>query len=253
MSIPILFNLMFNSPVNPHSCPMFNSSCVVWQDESVRNEVDYQMCRNEHPALSECHDKYCSRSDPLDRKQVLTTLKQQLDDAIEKTAQNCDESEVTADHLMKTIRRLRQESESRSTTDQELEQNQQMMLTSYSQYLDMSLELMEKYRIPYKNKRDECQSYVLNSRVQTEGALSKKKTCEHLLSLCPDAEHVNQRKQQFEEMDARVTGLEAEKSALLSRRAEIEDGVDAGVVQEFVLVLEDLTEKEWAVAQLHQP
>lgn len=213
--------------------------------------MDYQMCRIEHPALAKCHNKYCSRSQTLNQKKVAQQLKLLLDQMLEKTIQNSDESE--GGDLTKILRRLRLESDARQAVDQELEQNEQMILKSYSEYLDLSLELLEKYRIPFKNQRDVAQSYVLNSRVQAEAAENRKTSLQKTLTACPDADGVNKRKRQLEQISGRIAELETKKRDLQERMEQIEASVEPDLVQELRVVREELNEKEWAAAQLNQP
>lgn len=212
--------------------------------------MDRHVFRYKHPALAELHDKYCSKSAPLDRSDIANRLKVELDMLCKQTALNRAEGE-SAD-LTKVVRELRSETESRKNTDQELEHNQQMMLRSYSEYLDLSLQLVQNHRIPLKNRRDMTQSYVLNSRIQTEAAMMRKKDAERALAACPDAQHVAQRKAEMQQLNSRIASLESEKRAMANRLKEIEAAVDTALVQEYRLVREDLMEKEWAAAQLKQ-
>ena len=181
---------------------------------------------------------------------IVKKLKSELDSLCEKTVLNRAEGE-SAD-LMKIVRELRNETECRKNTDQELEHNQQMILRSYSEYLDLSLELVQNYRIPFKNYRDMTQSYVLNSRIQTEAVMKRKKDAERALTACPDPQHVAERKSRMDELCARIASLETAKWTMLNRLKEIETSVDAALVQEYRSVREELMEKEWAAAQLKQ-
>lgn len=245
----LIFLFLSHFPVSFYPSPSPTSDHL-FQDEAVRNEVDRQVFRYKHPALAELHDKYCSKSISLDRAAIVKGLKTELESLCTKTLQNRAEDDT--DDLTKLMRGLRNETGSRKNTDQELDQNQQMILRSYSDYLDLSLQLVQNHRVPFKNVRDMTQSYVLNSRIQTEAAMNRKKEAEAALTACPDPQHVAQRKADMDQMCARIARLETKKRTMLNRIHAMETAVDPALLQEYRMVREDLMEKEWAAAQLKQ-
>lgn len=206
------------------------------------------MMRFKHPVLAELCDKYVSKREPVDRNSVVVYVKHELKNMCRKVLVNRGEEDQS--DLMKVLRDLRLEAESRKIIDQEISQNHLLIIQSYSEFLDLCHRLLRDYWLPFKNPYDKNLTYLLHSRVQIENAQCVRKENEKSLLLCPDRQHVEQQKQIVDQLRCSIKDLEEKKQMLQDRKREIEKTVSVPLVRELIQVRKELMDKEWAASQL---
>jgi hypothetical protein len=177
-------------------------------------------------------------------------LKSQLEAFCHKAMCNWS-GEADLNELRNMVQDLRVESETRNNSDQQLEHNRQMLIRSYSEYLDLALELVQQWLShSVKTGCDSFHSYILHHRIITESTHMSVKQSERALGICPDARRVAQRQAEMDQLCTRIVHLESEKRQMHDRLEQVRSAVSADVVDEYRRVREDLLEKEWAADQL---